>query len=189
MVNQIIHRGISAHHDAQRRKRVERSMDAQTFREALAHWASGVTVVTTLAGEQPIGITASSFSSVSLEPPQVLICVARKLYTHSAIETTGAFAVNILGEEQLEWGKRFAGMIPELEDRFAGLAVHAAGSGCPILSDALAWLDCTLRHAYDGGDHTIFVGEVTAAGARSTGNPLLYFNRNWRTLRSDRPDV
>lgn len=158
------------------------SIDVQLFKDAMAHWASGVTVVTTHANERPVGITVSSLTSVSLDPPQILICVSRKLFTHQAIEQSGAFAVNILGTDHLEWGMRFAGMVPELSDRFAGIATHVAVTGAPILSDVLGWLDCRVRHAYDGGDHTIFVGEVMAAGASEERSPLLYFNRTWRQL-------
>ena len=158
------------------------SIDVQSFKETLAHWASGVTVVTTLAEGRPVGITASSLTSVSLEPPQILICVSRKLFTHQAIQQSGVFAVNILGADHLEWGMRFAGMLPELADRFAGIELQQGVTGAPILPDVLGWLDCRLRHAFDGGDHTIFVGEVVAAGATEERSPLLYFNRTWRQL-------
>ncbi|HHY54658.1 MAG TPA: flavin reductase family protein [Chloroflexi bacterium] len=161
------------------------SIAVQSFKDALAHWASGVTVVTTHVDGRPVGITASSLTSVSLDPPQILICVARKLFTHQAIEQSGVFAVNILGTDHLEWGMRFAGMIPELSDRFAGIATHTAVTGAPILSDVLGWLDCRVRHAYDGGDHTIFVGEVMAAGSTEERSPLLYFNRSWRQLDAE----
>lgn len=161
------------------------SVDAQDFKNALAHWTTGVTVVTTLSGERHIGITASSLTSLSLDPPQILICVARKLHTHQAIVESGAFAVNILNIEQLQWGMRFAGMIPENGDRFAGIDFTTAVTGCAILPGVLGWLDCTLRHAYDGDDHTIFVGEVQAAGSQA-GGPLLYFNRHWRQLSEER---
>ncbi|HQY90035.1 MAG: flavin reductase family protein [Caldilinea sp.] len=158
------------------------SMDVQSFKDALAHWTSGVTVVTTQMDGRPVGITASSLTSVSLAPPQILICVARKLYTHQVIEQSGVFAVNILGTDHLEWGMRFAGMTPELADRFADIELQRGVTGAPILPDVLGWLDCRLRHAYDGGDHTIFVGEVVAAGATEERSPLLYFNRTWRQL-------
>jgi len=157
-------------------------MDVQSFKDALAHWTSGVTVVTTQMDGRPVGITASSLTSVSLAPPQILICVARKLYTHQVIEQSGVFAVNILGTDHLEWGMRFAGMTPELADRFADIELQRGVTGAPILPDVLGWLDCRLRHAYDGGDHTIFVGEVVAAGATEERSPLLYFNRTWRQL-------
>jgi flavin reductase (DIM6/NTAB) family NADH-FMN oxidoreductase RutF len=158
------------------------SIDVQSFKNTLAHWASGVTVVTTQVDGHPVGITASSLTSVSLDPPQILICVARKLYTHQAIEQSGVFAVNILGADHLEWGMRFAGMMPEHHDRFAGIELQQGVTGAPILSDVLGWLDCRVRNAYDGGDHTIFVGEVLAAGSTEERSPLLYFNRTWRQL-------
>ena len=161
------------------------AVDAQDFKNALAHWATGVTVVTTRSGDRHIGITASSLTSLSLEPPQILICVARKLYTHAAILESGVFAVNILNVEQVEWGMRFAGMIPENGDRFEDIDFDTATTGCAILPGVLGWLDCTVRHAYDGGDHTIFVGEVVAAGFEN-GPPLLYFNRHWRQLSDQR---
>ncbi len=158
------------------------AVEPQLFKETLAHWASGVTVVTTLHEDDPVGITASSFSSVSLEPPQVLICVNKRLFTHGAIQEIGTFAVNILGEEHLDWGKRFAGMIPEIEDRFEGINSHTEVTGCPVFSDALAWVDCRVVHVYDGGDHSVFIGEVLAAGSRAESKPLLYYHRNWRSM-------
>jgi flavin reductase (DIM6/NTAB) family NADH-FMN oxidoreductase RutF len=124
-------------------------------------------------------------TSLSLEPPQILICVARKLYTHAAILESGVFVVNILNVEQVEWGMRFAGMIPENGDRFEDIDFDTATTGCAILPGVLGWLDCTVRQAYDGGDHTIFVGEVVAAGFEN-GPPLLYFNRHWRQLSDQR---
>jgi flavin reductase (DIM6/NTAB) family NADH-FMN oxidoreductase RutF len=162
-------------------------IDPQIFKNNLSHWASGVTVVTTKVGEQYVGITASSFSSVSLTPPQILICVARKLHTYQAIQESGFFAVNILNTTQVAWGMRFAGMIPEITDRFEGIALTTAVTGAPILPEVLGWLDCQVRHAYEGGDHIIFVGEVVAGSSEHRGMPLLYYNRNWRQLSEEIP--
>ncbi|MEZ4735114.1 MAG: flavin reductase family protein [Caldilineaceae bacterium] len=162
-------------------------IDPQIFRNTLSHWASGVTVVTTHDGTQHVGMTASSFSSVSIDPPQILICVAKKLHTHQAIQASGFFAVHILKTTQLEWGMRFAGMIPEVTDRFEGITVQTAITGAPILPDVLGWLDCQLRHAYEGGDHTIFVGEVVASNSNDDGMPLLYYHRHWRQLAEELP--
>jgi flavin reductase len=158
------------------------AIDSRAFKDVMSHWATGVTVVTTRLADQPVGITANSFASVSLEPPQILVCVSRKLHTHQAIEASGIFAVNILGVEHLEWGMRFAGMRPELENRFAEIEWFTAHTGAPLLSGVLGWLDCEVRQAYDGGDHSIFVGRVMASGARTEGWPLLYFNRHWRQV-------
>jgi len=158
------------------------AIDSQIFRATLAQWASGVTIVTAVHNGQRVGITASSFSSVSLEPPRVLICVAKRLHTHKIIEESQAFAVNILSESQQEWGMRFAGKVPEGQDRFAGIEIFTATTGSPILPNVLGWLDCRLSAAFDAGDHSIFVGEALAVEAVSVGDPILYHNRQWRRL-------
>jgi flavin reductase (DIM6/NTAB) family NADH-FMN oxidoreductase RutF len=158
------------------------AIEIQAFKEVMAHWATGVTVVTTLLEGQPVGITASSFSSLSLQPPQVLICVNKKLHTNGAIRASGCFAVNILTLAQQEWGAIFAGMRPELQNRFEGIEWSVAETGAPILPAVLAWADCRVRHQYDGEDHTIFVGEVVAGAAQGIGSPLLYYDRQWQRL-------
>lgn len=158
------------------------TIDPQDFKTALSRWASGVTVLTSYHGEQRVGITASSFSSLSLEPPRILVCVAKRLYTHQIINESGVFAVNILNTDQLEWGMLFAGMLPEREDRFANIDVQTAVTGSPLLPGVLSWVDCRLAQAYDGGDHSIFVGDVVAAGTAGAGVPLLYYDRQWRGL-------
>lgn len=163
----------------------EIAVTADQYKRTLAHWATGVTVLSTLAGSEDVGITASSFTSLSVNPPQVLVSVSKRLYTHNALRESGVFGVSILRADQAEWGMRFAGMMPEIEDRFAGIAVHRAETGCALLRDALGWVDCKVTHAYDGDDHTIFVGEVLAAGAQDEGKPLLYYHRNWRGLADE----
>ncbi len=160
------------------------SVQVDAFKEAMAHWASGVSVVTATspADGRPVGITVSSLASLSIAPPQVLISVNKRLFTHDVIIGTGRFAANILRAEQKEWGMRFAGMVPEVDDRFAGIDTFCAATGCPILADALAWIDCEVRHTYDGEDHTIIVGEVIASGSAADGGPLLYYDRKWHTI-------
>jgi flavin reductase (DIM6/NTAB) family NADH-FMN oxidoreductase RutF len=157
-------------------------VDSQSFRATLAQWASGVTIVTTIHDGERVGITASSFSSLSLEPPRILICVAKRLFTHKAIEASHVFAVNILSAAQQEWGMRFAGMIPEGQDRFAEIETFIAETGAPLLPDVLGWLDCRLSAAHDGGDHTIFVGDVVVTSAVEMGEPILYYHRHWRRM-------
>jgi flavin reductase (DIM6/NTAB) family NADH-FMN oxidoreductase RutF len=158
------------------------AIDSQSFRATMTHWASGVTIVTAHHDGERVGITASSLTSLSLEPPRILICVAKRLYTHQIIQASQAFAVNILSAQQEEWGIRFAGKVPEGEDRFAGIDVHTAETGSPLLPGVLGWLDCRLSMAYDGGDHTIFIGEVVATSAVEHGEPIVYYNRHWRHL-------
>ena len=164
-------------------------VDAATFRQALGQWPSGVTVVTTVVDGAWHGMTASSFSSVSLDPPLVSFSVARAAASHDRIASSGVFAVNILAKDQVELGKRFAGMVPGVADRFEGLAATTAETGCPLLPDVLAWLDCEVRHAYEGGDHTIFVGEVLAAEASRVAPPLLYHSRVWGQFADVLPEA
>jgi len=153
-----------------------------TFKKVMSRFASGVTVVTTSYQEKKHGMTVSSFCSVSLNPPLVLVCIAKHLRSHEFIRKSGVFAVNILGADQLDWGMRFAGLKPEIVDRFAGIADTSVVTCSPILPGALGWVDCKLRHAYEGGDHTIFVGEVVAGGTNEKDDPLLYYNRAWCEL-------
>jgi flavin reductase (DIM6/NTAB) family NADH-FMN oxidoreductase RutF len=154
-------------------------IDAQIFKSALAQWSTGITVISTLDDENWIGLTASSFTSVSLNPPLVLVCIGKNLYTHQVLEQSQVFSVSILQDTQLEIAKIFAGMT-DTEDRFAGLDCHTAQTGCPILPDVLAWVDCEVRHIYEAGDHSIFVGEVVQADIPNpNGEALAYHNRSW----------
>jgi len=161
----------------------------ETLKEVLAHWASGVAVVTarqmTPVGMDMAGMTVSSFTSVSLTPPRILFCADHKAKTHEAIGKSSSFAVNLLGAEQVEWGMRFAGQQPALTDRFEGIAQFTAETGAPILMDALGWLDCRLYQAIECGGHTIFIGDVVACSVNEhsgNGEPLLYYRRAWRQL-------
>jgi flavin reductase (DIM6/NTAB) family NADH-FMN oxidoreductase RutF len=134
-------------------------------------------------------MTASSFNSVSLDPPLVSVCLARKIWTHDLIDSTGVFAVNILGKDQADVGKRFAGMLGiEVHERFSGLDVRTAETGSPVLGDALGWVDCRVVYAYPGGDHTIFVGEVLAADTPRLTAPLLFHSRAWGQFADQLPD-
>ena len=157
-------------------------LDPNLFRQALSQFPAGVTVVTTQAADgPPIGVTVTAFSSLSLEPPLVLISLAKSLYTHKIVSESGRFGVNILAENQRDWGLRFAGMLPEFTDRFAGIDTFTAETGVALLPNCAAWLDCSVAHQYDGGDHSIFCGAVQAAGTNNV-QPLLYFNRDWYQL-------
>ncbi len=162
------------------------AIDAAQFKATLAQWASGVTVVTTAHDGQYYGMTASSFSSVSLNPPLILICVAKKAHTHDHLVAAGAFGVHILAAHQTDLGKRFAGLLPEITDRFAGLTVITRQTGSPILPDTLAWMDCRIHQAVDAGDHTVVIGEILDAQVASPpADPLLYFSRQWGRFTPD----
>ena len=156
------------------------AIDPQTYKQAMAQWASGVTVVTTRLPDGEIkGMTASSFTSVSINPYLILICVAKKLYTHEVLLQSDVFAVNILNNAQAEIAQIFAGMRPDITDRFGYIGYATSETGSPILSDVAGWLDCKKYQTIDAGDHTIFIGEVVSAYGASDKSPLIYFNRQW----------
>jgi flavin reductase (DIM6/NTAB) family NADH-FMN oxidoreductase RutF len=151
------------------------------FRDALRSWASGVSVVTTERDGGIQGITVSSFASLSLDPPLVLICIDRGAVSHGLIARRGVFAVNLLREDQAALANDAAGRRGPQGNRLEKVAWRRAVTGAPILKDCLAWLDCLLVDTLPGGDHSIFVGRVEAAG-RTDGRPLLWFGSDYQRL-------
>jgi flavin reductase (DIM6/NTAB) family NADH-FMN oxidoreductase RutF len=153
-------------------------IDEYRFRQALGHFASGVTVVTTAHDGHLYGMTVSSFASLSLKPPLILICIENTLTTHTAISESGQFAVNILEKRQEHLSRRFA---TRENDKFVGVAWHSSRFGLPVLEGALAVIECQLRDTVAAGDHSIFVGEVLDAEI-GQGSPLLYYRRGYHEL-------
>jgi flavin reductase (DIM6/NTAB) family NADH-FMN oxidoreductase RutF len=161
------------------------TIEAALFKDAMSRFASGVTVVTTVVDGVPHGLTVSAFSSVSAVPPRVLICLNNSTDSKPLIDRSGAFAVHILGSAHAALGPRFAKLIPSLGDLFDGLPHRVERTGCPVLSDCLAWLDCRVESRIAVGDNTIFIGAVEAAGTSGSAaeaEPLLYYRRAWRVL-------
>ncbi|MET9952806.1 flavin reductase family protein [Streptomyces sp. NPDC006339] len=152
------------------------------FKDVLAHLPSGVTVLTTSGpdGTGAAGMTASAVCSLSLDPPMLLACAANHSRTLARIRTTGVMAVNVLREDQAHLARRFADPQLDQGNRFAATA-HGLEDGLPVLNDALAWLTCTVKAAYPGGDHTILTAEVRRLGLGG-GHPLLWHNRTFRIL-------
>ena len=149
------------------------------FRRALSHFASGVTTITTLdADGQPTGLTASAFTSVSLEPPLVLVCVDHKSQSYPSILERGRFAVNVLCLEQEAISKRFASTRLA---KFDGVPYRLGELGMPLVDGALAQLECATVSTHVAGDHTIFVGRVEQAHVGS-GEPLVYFRGRYDRL-------
>lgn len=142
------------------------------LRTVLGSFATGVTVVTTYTPAGYAGLTVNSFTSVSLEPPLVLLCVRRRSTTGEAIECSGSFAINVLGREQEHLARHFCS---GSGDRFAGLDVRRRATGAPILGGVLAYLDCELEQALDAGDHRIVIGRVLAAERIRSDAPLLFY--------------
>jgi len=145
-----------------------------TFREFL----SGITVVSAAAGGRLHAMTANAFCSVSLDPPQVLVCVAHSARFHTAITTAGCWAVSILAADQAAVAARFATSGRDLAGQFDGIG-HVVGehTGGALLNGALAWLECRTVSATEAGDHTVVVGEVLATGVNSAGGPPLAYHR------------
>ena len=155
---------------------------AGDFRHVLGHFASGVTVITTTdADKRPAGLTASAFTSVSLEPPLILVCVDHKSQTYPSLLERGRFAVNFLTADQQDVSRRFAST---KLDKFEVLPYRMSDLGLPLLDGALAHLECTTVNTHVEGDHTIFVGLVEKASAVD-GEPLLYFRGKYDRLRGD----
>lgn len=151
------------------------------FRSALARFPSGVTVVTSRDGDERFhGITVSAFCSLSLDPPRVLICVEKTTGSHNALESSKAFVVNILSAEQRDVSDRFASLA---EDKFESLDFETGIDGIPLLLGCLATLECRVTNSHDGGDHSIFVGEVEKATVND-GDPILYFRGDYRAISS-----
>lgn len=141
------------------------------FRTVMGHFPTGVTVVTTLDPQGvPLGLTVSAFTSVSLEPPQILICVHKEAGPHDALLARGTFAVNVLRADQRDLAMRFA--TGPTRERFQGLPFQKSVLGDPILP-ALAWLACRTREVWPGGDHSVILAEVEACEALE-GHPLLW---------------
>jgi flavin reductase (DIM6/NTAB) family NADH-FMN oxidoreductase RutF len=162
-------------------------LGADDFRHVLGHFASGVTVITTRdAKGQPAGLTASAFTSVSLTPPMILVCVAHNAQSYEALRSSDRFAVNILAAGQEALSNRFATKSSTNAEKFEGVAHKPGALGLPLLAEALAHLECSTAHAYPGGDHTIFVGQVEAASTRDgeASEPLLYYRGRYQRLGS-----
>lgn len=145
-----------------------------SLRAVMACFPTGVTVVSTRdGGGAPLGLTVNSFTSVSLEPPLVLVCIGRSAGSHDRLVESGTFAVSVLSEGQGEIARRFARQ--PSEGRFEGVPWWEAPSGNPVLEGATAWLDCTIEELMEAGDHTIILGRALSCG--SSDRPALMFHR------------
>lgn len=157
-------------------------IDPEILRRGMRQWASGVTIVTSLADGERHGMTVSSFTSISLQPPLVLVSIEQGRRTHQMISQSGVFGITLLCVEQQEISDRFAGRLGDERDRFDGLSTYFLTSGVSLISGGLAGLDCKKISSIDAGDHTIFIGEVVDILIDSGHRPLLYFNRDYHAL-------
>ncbi len=156
------------------------TIEADTFRRTLSRWTTGVTIVTSQYGGLVHGMTVSSFASLSLAPPLVLICAARSSNTHELIQKGRTFAVSILAQGQEDLSTRFASKEEE-DRRFEGLECTVGPTGCPRIPGAVATLDCRVVQEEEAGDHIIYVGEVVDTTVTDR-DPLVYHHGAYREL-------
>lgn len=156
------------------------SVDQLEFRRVMGHFATGVTVVTSHDGAGKLGgLTANAVASVSLDPPMVLVCIDNKSDSFPLFAASRSFAINVLGNDQETLSRRFA---KSGGDKFTGVGFRIGTTGSPILSDVIAYLDCKVSHAFEAGDHTIYVGEAVDIAVGTESDPLLYFRGGYRNL-------
>jgi 3-hydroxy-9,10-secoandrosta-1,3,5(10)-triene-9,17-dione monooxygenase reductase component len=156
----------------------DRQVDAAVFRDVLGRFASGITVVAALDGQEPVGFACQSFASLSLDPPLVMLAVAKTSTSWPRIERAGRFCVNILAEDQQA---TCAALGRSGADKFADVPWHTSPHGTVVIDGALATVDCRLADIHEAGDHYIVTGEVVGLAAREHGRPLLYYRSRYAT--------
>lgn len=148
----------------------------------MARFVSGVVVVTTNIDGHYHGVTLTSFTSLSLDPPLVLICVDRSIQTHERLSTAPAFAINILARDQTFFAEQFAGWTPLADPAFKRVPHDLGQTGTPLIRGCIGWIECRPWATYDGGDHTIFVGQVEHLALGEADDPLVYYDREFTDL-------
>lgn len=149
------------------------AFDTARFRQVLGHFCTGVCVVTAVEGGEPVGFTAQSFTSVSLDPPLVAMCPGAEILSWPRIQAAGAFCANILAHDQEATCRRFA---TRGVDKFQGMGWRPAHTtGSPVLDSVLAWVDCRIEAIHEAGDHLIVVGRVVDLGVLRETSPLLFY--------------
>lgn len=158
------------------------SINPDQLRQIMRAWTSGVTIVTVSHLGEHHGMTVSSFTSIALDPPLIIISLQTDSRTQKLISQSNAFAVTILADYQQELSDRFAGRIPDAEDRFVGVETEESVSGAPFIKGGLAYLDCQVTQAITTGTNTLFLAKVFFARNSDSGRPLVYFNKGYQQL-------
>lgn len=155
------------------------AIDQAHFRQVLGHFPTGVTVVTGMDGEGPVGLAVGSFFSLSMEPPLVGFGVGKSSNSWARMAETGSFCVNILGDDQEDVCRVFA---TSAEDKFSSIGWKPAETGSPLIDGVLAWIDCDLDAVHEGGDHQIVIGRVRGLDVGHEGDPLVFFRGGYANL-------
>ncbi len=155
------------------------AIDKFELRRVMGHFPTGVTVITTFSKSgQPHGLTANAFTSVSLVPPLILVCVDKSAESYPCFEESKCFTVNFLAEDQEDISRRFA---VSGGNKFEGIGYRLGANQAPILNGVLAYMECKVVAGYEGGDHTIYVGEVLETETREA-KPLVFYRGGYRNL-------
>lgn len=155
------------------------AIDSRELRNVMGLFATGVTVITTKdATGKPFGLTANAFSSLSLDPPLLLVCIDKKVDCYACFDESKVFVVNFLARNQEDLSTRFA---TKGIEKFEGVSYTLGSLGVPLLDGALAHLECKVAACYEGGDHTIYTGEIQSM-ATSEAEPLLFYQGKYRSL-------
>jgi len=163
------------------------TLDSEKLRQAMRAWTTGVAVVTARYEDQQYGMTVNSFNSVSLEPPVISITLKQLTHTHDLVVRSGMFAVTILTSQQRELSDIFAGKLPAIIDRFAGVQTETFVIDAPVLKNGMADFNCRVMNSIPVGENTLFVAEVIAARGEGEGEPLVYHNRLYWKLTTPTP--
>jgi len=156
-------------------------LDEESLRDALARLPAGVVLVSTRGGGGFRGLTVTSFTAVSLDPPLVLVCLDRLAAARDAVLEHGAFTASLLSRGQQFLADRFSGQAPAADPTWREVRHRLGENGLPIVEGAVAWIECRVHSRQEGGDHDIVVGAVTAVGT-SGGEPLVHWERGYWTL-------
>ena len=158
------------------------TLNSEQLRQAMRAWTSGVTIVTASYKGEQHGMTVSSFTSIAIEPPVILISLQTSSRTYKLVSQANVFAVTILADDQGDLSDRFAGRMPDAGDRFVSVETDTLVSGAPFIKSGLAYLDCRVTQAILVGSNTLFLAEVVAARGNGEGQPLVYHDRNYQKL-------
>ncbi len=157
-------------------------LDPEQLRQSMRAWSSGVTIVTAATADEQHGMTVSSFTSIALEPPMIIVSLQTDSRTHDLVTQANAFGVTILAQDQQELSERFAGRGGDEEDRMTGIETETLVTGAPFIKGGLAYLDCRVTQVVPVGSNTLFLAEVVAAHGDGEGQPLVYHDRKYRKL-------
>jgi len=153
------------------------SLDPEQLRHAMRAWTTGVAIITAQHEDRRYGMTVNSFTSISLDPPLISVALKQLTHTYELVEKSGEFSITVLASDQEGLSIRFAGKLPNLQDRFDGVPTETLSIPAPLIKEGIAFFNCRVVQAIPVGENTLIVAEVIAARGEGEGDPLVYHNR------------